>query len=123
MNSGEQNQNSRSKALVRIEGGQVVRKATTQMVLLGNILREKNAEWWYGKGLEAKDRENWEEAVYFFNKTLSIDCRYTKAYVLRGCAKFHLQEYQNAIHDFTKIIEIEPDNAEAYSCRGCSKIE
>ncbi len=69
-----------------------------------------------GVALSAKEKQ--EEAVYYYDKAISIAPLYAFAYNNRGVAYVKLgRPEQSALNDFTRAIELRPDYADAYNNR------
>ena len=65
--------------------------------------------------------KNFIEALKYFDKTLSINNKYTTAYVSRGLAKHYLKQYKEEIPDYTEAIKLDSRYFEAYNNRGTAK--
>jgi len=69
-----------------------------------------------GIALQAKGKIN--EAMYHFNKAISIEPGIHGYYMNRGNTYIRLGQYQQAINDYTKAIFLKPDDAEVFYNRG-----
>ncbi len=87
-------------------------------VLVPVVGNAQNAVDWYNKGIDEYDEKNYEKAIEYYAKAISIDPNYTMAYNNRGSAYFFLKRYNEAIADYTKVISIDPNDAYAYNNRG-----
>ena len=62
-----------------------------------------------------------EEAIKYFDKTISLNNKYTTAWVSRGLAKHYLKRYKDEIPDYTEALKLNPEYFEAYNNRGTAK--
>ncbi|MBD2145831.1 tetratricopeptide repeat protein [Sphaerospermopsis sp. FACHB-1194] len=69
-------------------------------------------------GDECREKEDYEEAVSYYNQALQIQVNNELAYLNRGLARYELGDKQGAIDDFTQAINIDPNYNYAYCCRG-----
>lgn len=58
------------------------------------------------------------EVMEMLNETIRNDPNNVAAYLERGLARNHLENYRGAIADFTEVIRIQPDNIDAHNYRG-----
>ncbi len=68
--------------------------------------------------VELQDGEKWEEAIAELDQAIELDPEFSLAYVLRGNARFSLEQFEQAIADYDTAIELDPDSALAYGNRG-----
>lgn len=78
----------------------------------------KAAIEWYNKGEKEYSDKNYEKAIEYYSKAISIDPNFVKAYSKRGGVYGMLERYNEAIADFTKAISIDPNFKWAYFGRG-----
>lgn len=52
------------------------------------------------------------------NEAIRADPDNIDAYLQRGLAHNHLEDYQRAIADFSEVLRIDPENVDAYNFRG-----
>ncbi|HSU27122.1 MAG TPA: tetratricopeptide repeat protein [Chitinophagaceae bacterium] len=64
-------------------------------------------------GFAYKGLENYEEALKYLNKAISIDGNYALAFKERGKCYFELQNYESALNDFNRYETLEDDIDEA----------
>ena len=86
-----------------------------------NITQNLKASELTGKALDLwKDDEctDIEKALEYFNKAISLDPNYAKAYHNRGIVWANEGNYDRAILDYNKVIELNPVDAKAYNNRG-----
>jgi len=72
----------------------------------------------YKKGLNSMSSEKFQEAIRSFDLALRIDPDYVDAWIKRGYAHFHLNEYTVAIASYDRAIDIDINNAEAWNMKG-----
>ncbi|MCY4605898.1 MAG: tetratricopeptide repeat protein [Gemmatimonadetes bacterium] len=87
-----------------------------------------DAEEYISRGVEARQRGQYSDAIENFTKAIELKPDYAEVYYDRGLAyhslvyhsrAYHSKgEYDHAILDYTKAIELKPDYAEAYHARG-----
>jgi len=59
-----------------------------------------------------------QEAVYYFNKSISLSKNYADPYLGRGFTYHTLGQYQRAIEDYNEAIRLNPHKAEPHNNRG-----
>jgi tetratricopeptide (TPR) repeat protein len=64
--------------------------------------------------------EKLEDAIRSFELALRIDQKYVDAWIKKGYAHFHMNEYNAAISSYDKALEIDLNNAEAWNLKGLS---
>src|SRR6476646_11644269 len=74
----------------------------------------------YKKGIDQMANEKLEDAVRSFDLAIRIDPNYVDAWIKKGYAHFHLDEYTVALSSYDKAIEIDLTNAEAWNLQGFS---
>lgn len=75
----------------------------------------------YSKGLEEAQKDNYQEAILAFNRSLLLRPNHPECLYNRGLAKFYLERYLDAIQDFDLAIRFAPEHADIYSQRGVAK--
>ena len=78
------------------------------------------AEHYHTSGYQLRRTGDFEGAVAFYTKALSIEPTHFKALFNRGFAKDKLGLYDQAVDDYTEALHLEPNNAFAYYNRGIS---
>jgi tetratricopeptide (TPR) repeat protein len=78
---------------------------------------------WYNLGLLHIDKENYKEAIVYFDTALKWKPDYSFAYYHRGLCKEKLGDYKGEISDFTSTIEFKPDDEKAYFHRGVARFQ
>lgn len=68
-------------------------------------------------GTDLADRNNWEDAMLWYNKSLELNPNNSNAYYDRAAAKYNLKDYRGAILDCNKVIGLDKNYAEAYYIR------
>jgi tetratricopeptide (TPR) repeat protein len=72
----------------------------------------------YNKGVNDMSNEKFLEAIRSFDLALRIDPHYVDAWIKRGYAHFHLDEYTVAIASYDRALEVDVNNAEAWNLKG-----
>ena len=70
------------------------------------------------KGLNYKEKGQWDKAIAEYNKAIELDPKLAVAYVNRGIAYLQKGQFDQAISDCSKAIELNPKIAQAYLNRG-----
>lgn len=83
-----------------------------------NFLGYYNLAYTYSLMPSAQNSD--EFAVYNFEKALTLNPKYTEAYIQLGGVYYRKENYDKAIEYFQKAIGIEPDNANAWFNLGMS---
>lgn len=79
---------------------------------------EKETVNYLDEGKNASNKQNYEDAVFYFSKYLENNLNDNEAYFYRGYARLKLKEYKLAIIDFNKAIGDGTGNYELYFYRG-----
>ena len=74
------------------------------------------------KGLEEFEKENYKEAVYYYDKALKLNQNFSDVYFHRSRAFLYDMNFDEAIRDCNKAIELEPLYKDAYSNRAFARI-
>ncbi|MCX5819101.1 MAG: tetratricopeptide repeat protein [Deltaproteobacteria bacterium] len=87
-------------------------------------VKEMSATDLFEKGYASSISGNYEEAIFFFSKTIELLPFEPTSYFNRGTiyAKF-LNNYGGAISDFDKVIELDPHHAGAYIGRSACRFQ
>lgn len=72
----------------------------------------------YDKGVHHMSNDKMQDAIRCFELALRIDPNYVDAWIKRGYANFHLNEYTVAIASYDKALAIDVNNAEAWNLKG-----
>ena len=72
----------------------------------------------YNKGVNDMSNEKFLDAIRSFDLALRIDPQYVDAWIKRGYAHFHLDEYSVAIASYDRALEIDVNNAETWNLKG-----
>ena len=78
---------------------------------------------YYWRGSIYYAQNNKQQAIVDLNKSIELDAKNSKAYVLRGNSKADLEDKDGALADYNKAIELDPKDSSAYSMRACVKLE
>ena len=72
---------------------------------------------YFNEGKDANEKQNYEDAVFYFSKFLESNPNDNEAFYNRGYARLKLKAYKLAIGDFTKSIGSGSENFEVYFYR------
>ena len=64
------------------------------------------------------ENEDYEKALYDFNKAITLNPNDPFIYTVRGSVYFYQQDYKKAIENQSKALELDPNNDDAYYNRG-----
>ena len=64
------------------------------------------------------DLPNYREAIFYYDKIISLDPNSSKTYNRRGMVFLKMLNYEKALHDFNKAIQINDKDDMAYNNRG-----
>ena len=73
---------------------------------------------YFNQGAKALDDENYEDAVRYFDRSLSFDAYHIESYFLRAMAKENVSDDEGALTDYNIILHMVPDHVEALFGRG-----
>ena len=76
--------------------------------------QEKDADYWFDKGALCATYGNDSAAIKYFQKTIVLDPRRSKAYFEQGVSYGQLENFFEAIALTNKAIEMEPHNGLYY---------
>jgi len=83
---------------------------------------EKEYQKLYKQGVAANKKGDFDEAIRFYSKAISLKPDSAALFYVRGRAYVEKERYDNAISDFTRAITLKPTYAEAYNHRGVTYI-
>ena len=95
-----------SRLNIAIEETNIDRQATQQ------------AKVYLNKAYEFHNRNNYRQAIEFYDLALHLDPQSYDAYLYRASANIEIQNYQGAVEDSYLALELNPDSAKAYCGRG-----
>jgi tetratricopeptide (TPR) repeat protein len=81
-------------------------------------MRSKESWFYYKIGSAYLQKQEFDQAILFLNKSLETNPKYAAAYETRGVIYSLREQYDQAIADFSRALEIDPSFAEAYFSRG-----
>ena len=76
----------------------------------------------YKQGVAANKKGDFDEAIRFYSKAISLKPDSAALFYVRGRAYTEKELFDNAISDFTRAIALKPAYAEAYNHRGVTYI-
>ncbi len=80
--------------------------------------QEKNADYWYDRGILVSVYGNDKAAIQYFQKVIELDPQRSDAYFQLGVSYGELGEYQKAVSFIDKAIELNSDKSVYYYGRG-----
>ena len=80
--------------------------------------QEKNADYWYDRGILVSVYGNDKAAIQYFQKVIELDPQRSDAYFQLGVSYGEIGEYQKAVSFIDKAIELNPDKSVYYYGRG-----
>lgn len=78
------------------------------------------ADDWRKKGDEAKDAENYKDAIKCYSNAVQLAPNCVECYTARGYSYSKLLDKDQAIADYTRAINLEPNSPYTYALRGLS---
>jgi tetratricopeptide (TPR) repeat protein len=84
----------------------------------GREMRSKESWFYYKMGSAYLQKQEFDQAILFLNKSVETNPKYAAAYETRGVIYSLREQYDQAIADFSRALEIDPSFAEAYFSRG-----
>jgi tetratricopeptide (TPR) repeat protein len=81
------------------------------------IGQKRNATYFFQKGEDAVDAQNYEAALAHFNECLRLDPYYMEAYYSRAQVRESMGDSKGAITDFSIYLESKPENTDALFSR------
>ncbi len=88
------------------------------LLSLISLACKPDVEKYNEQGLEAKEEENYTEAIKLFTKAIKSDPNSERSYINRGHTYQLIKDYDKALADYTKAIKIDPKSVRAYIYRG-----
>jgi tetratricopeptide (TPR) repeat protein len=79
--------------------------------------KKKNATYYFEKGEDAMDAQNYKTALAHFNECLRIDPYYIEAYYSRAQARESMGDSKGALTDFSIYLDSKPQNTDALFSR------
>lgn len=79
---------------------------------------KKDADFWFNKGALLSTYGNHKAAVQYFQKAISLDPNFSKAYFSQGVSYGQLGQYPRAIAQINMALKQEPQNGMYYYGRG-----
>jgi tetratricopeptide (TPR) repeat protein len=76
----------------------------------------------YKQGVEANKKGEFDEAIRYYSKAISLKPDSADLFYVRGRAYTEKDQLDKAISDFTRAIALKPAYAEAYNFRGATFI-
>lgn len=70
------------------------------------------------KGKLSLYKNNYQNAISFFNKAIDLEATSYESYYYRGLTYLYLNEFEKSIEDFTNSIKYKPDYPDSYNNRG-----
>jgi tetratricopeptide (TPR) repeat protein len=92
-------------------------KTTTKSRTAGKPVK-KDANFWFNKGALLSTYGNHKAAVQYFQKAISMDPNFSKAYFSQGISYGQLDQYPKAIAQINMALKLEPQNGMYYYGRG-----
>jgi len=92
-------------------------KATNKSRTAGKPVK-KDADFWFNKGALLSTYGNHKAAVQYFQKAISLDPNFSKAYFSQGVSYGQLGQYPKAIAQINMALKQEPQNGLYYYGRG-----
>ncbi|MEQ9427067.1 MAG: tetratricopeptide repeat protein [Cyclobacteriaceae bacterium] len=80
--------------------------------------RYQHREFYFDKGKDALEAENFENAIEHFTQALKYDAYHADSYFLRAMAKENLGDKDGALTDYNIILHMSPEFVEALFGRG-----
>ena len=86
------------------------------------MAKEKDFDFYYEKGNKYYEEDNYEKAIEFFDKAISINTSNPYIFFERGFSKAQFELYEEAEKDYSKAIELDPQFKSAYFMRAYARI-
>jgi TPR repeat protein len=74
---------------------------------------EGSPDYFYSLGVLAENKEEYDKAIQYFNKTLELDDKYTDAYLDLGTLYSEKRLYDKELEVFEKAIQLAPNDFDA----------
>ena len=79
---------------------------------------KKDADFWFNKGALLSTYGNNKAAVQYFQKAITLDPNFSRAYFSQGVSYGQLGQYPKAIAQINMALKMEPQNGMYYYGRG-----
>jgi tetratricopeptide (TPR) repeat protein len=79
---------------------------------------KRDADFWFKKGALLSTYGNHKAAVQYFQKAISLDPNFSRAYFSQGVSYGQLGQYPKAIAQINMALKMEPQNGMYYYGRG-----
>ena len=86
------------------------------------MAKEKDFDFYYEKGKKYYEEDNYEKAIEFFDKAISMDTSNPDIFFERGFSKEQFELYKEAEKDYSRAIELDPQFKYAYFNRAYARI-
>ena len=86
------------------------------------IAKEKGFDFYYEEGKKYYEKDNYEKAIEFFDKAISINSTNPDIFFERGYSKEQFELYKEAENDYSRAIELDPQFKNAYLNRAYARI-
>ena len=73
----------------------------------------KQAKKSFKKAFKYYEDGKLEEALQYFNETISQDSEFVEAFYARGLIKEYFEDYKNALVDYSRVIQLDPTHKKA----------
>ena len=73
-------------------------------------LTEESPDYYYSLGQLAETKDNWDKAIAYYQKALSLDDKYADAYIGLGTAYYEKGEYDLEVSNYEKAVSIDSKN-------------
>lgn len=101
-------------------------KASTPLTMSSDALEKtdidlESAVAWKDKGNQCFQKRDYEQAVYFYSRSIEVDETQTSALANRSMAYLKLGKYQECLEDCTLVLKKDGDHVKSYLRRGTAK--
>lgn len=72
----------------------------------------------YSQGYKEYDNQNFQKAIYYFNKAIDTRENISDSYLYRGMSYLYLYDAEKCRADFDKVLELDPKNKMVYTFYG-----
>lgn len=88
--------------------------------LTGNVIAQ-DAETFFAKGEQLKQKEDYKGASEAYTKAIELDPENVNAMLQRAFCYNVMGDYEKSISDYSKIISLKPDHKFSYLSRGSAR--
>ena len=106
-----------SKVDLYLDLGQTQKAAS----LMRNFKDKSDPNYHYYQGRIASMFKQNQQSIQHFQKAISLDPKYSKAFAAMALVKGRMGKFQDALKDLDQAIAIDPGYAKAYSNRGVTR--